>query len=553
MPADLSADLIVVNAVIVTADPFLPRAGALAARRGRILALGDAAAMRALAGPGARVIDAGGRMVLPGLQDTHLHLQDSGHEYASAAALDDARGPDELVALLAAFARAQPHGPGGPRGWVQGVGFYTGVFHDGNLTRGLLDRAVPDRPAFILGSDGHNACINSAACREVGLDAATADPAGGHFVRDAQGMPTGMLHESAVTWVQARMPAPSEADYAEGVRFAQALANRHGITGVIDASIQERHARVYRAMDAADALTLRVAATARVDPSESTAGALERVSALRDGAAGTRLFRVHSAKFFLDGVFENRTATMLADYSDAAGGNAPLLFAPGQVPELFTAFDAARFQIHTHVIGDGAVRAALDALEAARRANGAWPSHHQLAHVQSIDPADLARFAALGAMANIQPYWARNEPSVTDVTLPMVGAARAPMVYAFRSMIEAGADFALSSDWGVTTLDPFRIMETALTRQPPGGRGREPFLPNEALTRAQCLAGYTVNAARAAWRGADTGRLAPGCHADLIVLDRDILACDPYALGETSVLLTLLGGAEVWRDPGFDG
>jgi len=135
----------------------------------------------------------------------------------------------------------------------------------------------------------------------------------------------------------------------------------------------------------------------------------------------------------------------------------------------------------------------------------------------------------------------------------MVGAARAPMVYAFRSMIEAGADFALSSDWGVTTLDPFRIMETALTRQPPGGRGREPFLPNEALTRAQCLAGYTVNAARAAWRGADTGRLAPGCHADLIVLDRDILACDPYALGETSVLLTLLGGAEVWRDPGFDG
>lgn len=549
MSADppIFADLIVVNADIVTADPFRPRAAALAARAGRVIALGASDAIRALAGTGAHVIDAGGRMVLPGFQDTHLHLQDSGHDYASAAVLDDARTIDGLVSLLADFGAAHPDG------WVQGVGFYSGVYHDGNLTRQVLDRAAPDRPVFIYASDGHSACINSAACRAVGLDASTADPPGGHFVKDDDGTPTGMLHESAVTWVQARMPAPTDADYARGVRFAQAHANRHGITGVIDASVGERHARVYRALDAAGALTLRIGAAARVDPSEATADALGRVEALRREAADSRLFRIHSAKFFLDGVLENRTAAMLADYSDARGGNAPLLFAPEQVPELFTAFDAARFQIHTHAIGDGAVRAALDGLAAARRANGAWPSFHQVAHVQCIDPADLARFAPLGAMANIQPLWARNEPSITDVALPMVGPARTPMVYAFRSLIDAGADFAFSSDWGVSTLNPFPIMETALTRQPPGGRQREPFLPDEALTRAECVAGYTVNAARAAWAETDTGRLVPGCHADLIVVDRDILACDPYELGATSVLLTLLGGREVWRDPGFDG
>lgn len=542
MPA---ADLILINADILTMDPLRPRVPALAAAGGRVLALGDGQEMRALAGPGARVVDCGGRMVLPGLQDTHIHLQDSGFDYGGSAALDAARTAEDLVRRLADFAK------GSNAAWVTGVGWYTGVFHDGNLTRQVLDRAAPDRPCFILGSDGHNACVNSAACAALGLDSDTPDPPGGHFVRDAAGEPTGMLHESALGWARARMPAPTDGDYEAGVRFGQALANRHGITGVIDALVEDRHARVYRRMAEAGALTLRVAATARVDPSETVAQAVERVSTLRrEAAAGPERFRIHSAKFFLDGVFENRTATMLEPYSDATGGNAPLLFAPEQVPALFTAFDAARFQIHAHVIGDGAVRAALDGVEAARQANGAWPGLHQLAHVQCVDPADLPRFAALGVMANIQPFWARHAPSVTEVTLPKLGPERGRRVYAFRSLLDAGADFALSSDWGVTTLNPFPIMETAMTRQPTGG-GAAPFLPEQALTRRECLLGYTLNAARAAWRGQETGQLSPGARADLIVLDRDLLACDPVAFGETQVMLTLVEGAEVWRDPGF--
>ncbi|MDI7863130.1 amidohydrolase [Rhizobiaceae bacterium n13] len=543
----LRPELIVVNANIVTMDPLTPRAEALAVVGGRVAALGSTAEIAAFGEATTRIVDAGGRLVLPGFQDTHIHLQDSGYHYGMTAALDDARTPEDLQQILRDFAA----GNGGS--WVNGVGWYTGIFTEHNLDRHVLDAVVPDRPCFILASDGHNACINTRACEAVGLVRGTADPHNGHFVLDADGVPTGMLHEDAVKWVEDRMPEVSDADYADGVRYGQALCNRNGITGVLDALVEERHARVYKGLAERGELTVRICATAKVFPHEETASALARVDELRCNNAH-EMFRIHSAKFFLDGVIENRTAVMLDDYSDAIGGNAPLMFGHAQVKELFTAFDAARYQIHVHVIGDGAVRAALDGLEAARDRNGLWPSLHQLAHIQCIDPSDIPRFRELGAVANVQALWARHEPSVTDVALPMVGEARGKWMYAFRSLIDAGADWTLSSDWGVSTLNPFQIMETALTRQPPRKEGDHPvFLPEQRLTREECIKGYTVNAARTAWREASTGSLSVGKYADIIILDRDILTCDPYDIGDTEVLLTLLGGREVHRAEGFAG
>ena len=283
----------------------------------------------------------------------------------------------------------------------------------------------------------------------------------------------------------------------------------------------------------------------RVEASETTEGALARVSALR-AAHQSEMFRIHSAKFFLDGVIENRTAAMIDDYSDAEGGNAALMFSPNQINDMFTAFDAARFQIHVHAIGDLAVRAALDGMEAARHANAPWPSWHQIAHIQCIDPADVPRFAELGVVANIQPLWARLEPSVSEVALPMVGPERGKWMYAFRSLVDAGAMAALSSDWPVSTLNPFQIMETAMTRQPPKAEGDFPvFLPEQCLSLDECVEGYTINAARAGWREATTGSLAPGKWADFIVIDRDLWATDPRDIGDTEVLLTMLGGKPV--------
>ncbi len=538
-----SPDLILLNARIVTMDPVWPTAQALAVSGGRVAALGSDADIRALAGKATRVVDAGGRMVLPGLQDTHIHLQDSGQDYSQNAVLSEARTPDELVDILVAFAAKQA------TPWITGVGWYSGVFSADNLDRALLDRAVPDRPCMIVASDGHNACLNSLAVAATGLQDA-ADPQNGHFVRDGQGRATGMVYEEAVAWVEARMPELTDDSFVAGITWGAGLANRHGITGVLDARVKERHVRIYNRMAAEDALTVRVGSTALVNAFDKTSEAVERLSDFRAGAQND-MFKVHSAKFFFDGVVENGTAAMIAPYSDT-GLNAPVMFETAQIAEMFTAFDAARFQIHVHCIGDMAVRAALDGMEAARRSNCAWPSDHQIAHIQFIDPADVGRFRPLGVMANVQPLWARHESSVDDVAVPAAGNERSQWMYAFRSLLDTGAGMALSSDWGVSTLNPFEIMETAVTRQPPKAEGSiPPFLPEQRISRIEALRGYTTMAARAAWRSFDTGSLGIGKYADLIVIDRDFLTCDAYDIGDTRVLLTLLGGQEVWRVDDF--
>jgi predicted amidohydrolase YtcJ len=221
------------------------------------------------------------------------------------------------------------------------------------------------------------------------------------------------------------------------------------------------------------------------------------------------------------------------------------MFGEEQTKSLFTALDAARFAIHVHVIGDAAARRALDGLAAARAANGAWPAAHQLAHLQLVDPADYARLPGL-ATANIQPLWARLEPPYSDPSLAMIGPARQADTYAFRKMLDAGADWCLSSDWPVSTLNPFEIIETAITRAKRLDDAPEPpFFADQALTIQDCVLCYTTHAARACWRDSFSGRLRPGFSADLIVLDRDIFACAPQEISETRVLLTLFKGHSV--------
>lgn len=534
----LIPDLVLINANIVTMDGLSPGAQAMAVRGGHVVALGTSAEMLALAGPDTRTLDARGRMVLPGLQDAHLHLQDSGYYNGTMADLTGVTTLEALKSRLAAHAAAHPEG------WVFGVGWYTGVFSEDNLSGADLDEVTGDRPCLIYSTDLHSACLNSAGCAAVGLVAGLEPPPNGRFSLDAEGKPTGMVHEEAIWWVQAQMAPPTDADYIRGVHYGQRLANSHGITGIIDASVNERHARVYGAMAEAGSLTLRIAGAAKIDASESVDGALERLSALRR-RHGAGLFILHSAKFFLDGVMENRTAAMVEGYKDAPGGNAPLMFAPEVIKAMFAAFDAARFQIHVHVIGDLAARAALDGLEHARAVNGAWPGLHQLTHLQFLQPQDIPRLGELGCVANIQTLWARHAPS-TEVAAAMAGPELAALMYPFRALIDGGAHWTLTSDWGVSTLNPFQIMETATTRQPPGKPDHPVFLPEQRLTRAEALQGYTTHAAAATWRPR-TGRLAPGSCADFIIIDRDILTCPAHEIGATQVLATYLAGEEVYR------
>jgi hypothetical protein len=338
-----------------------------------------------------------------------------------------------------------------------------------------------------------------------------------------------------------RLPALTEAHWSLGLAAGMAHANAHGITGVLDPRITAQEARLYGAAARAGGLTLRVAGAALVTEADTAESALARLNALRAAHPGPD-FHVQSAKFFMDGVFENRTAATLHPYADAPGGLAPCMFDAAQTVALMTALDAARFAIHVHVIGDAAARRAIEGLEAARRANGPWPAQHQLAHLQLVDPADVARIAGL-ATANIQPLWARIEPPFSDPSLAMIGPARWPDTYAFRRMLAAGADWCLSSDWPVSSLNPFEIMETAITRQKrTDDDPQPPFCADQALTLDECLLGYTTHAARACWRDGYTGMLRTGFSADAVILDRDPWAIPPQELSRTRVLATLFKG-----------
>ena len=532
--------LLLHNARIRTMHPARPWADWLLMSEGRVQALGQGE-------PPAchKRIDAGGRLVLPGLQDAHVHLLSGGTDLATAALLYDCAGLDELLAVLKAHAVAHSDLP-----VVLGSGWQPGIFGDHNFTAAVLDRVVPDRPAVIYDSSFHNACLNSAALRVAGIGRDTPDPPNGHILRDAGGKATGMLHEEAIPWAGARLPYLTDEHQMMGLLAGQAHANRHGITGVLDPRVTELEAGIYGRAEAEGLLTLRVAGAALVTEADSPETALARLGAMRD-AHKEPMFQVQSAKFFMDGVFENRTAACLQPYADPLGGNAPCMFGAEETKALFTALDAARFAIHVHVIGDAAARRAIEGLEAARVANGAWPAQHQLAHLQLVDPADHRRLAGL-ATANIQPLWACYDPVIPDIALDMIGRARLAETYAFRKMLDAGADWCLSSDWPVSTLNPFEIMATAVTRKASGaGNPREPFLPAEALTVEEAVLGYTTHAARACWRDGHTGILRPGFSADLIVLDRDIFQVAPEEVAETRVLLTLFRGDEVWRDPAF--
>lgn len=527
------------NARIRTMDPCNPHADWVLMRDGRIAALGKGDPPHA-----ASQIDARGRLVLPGFQDAHIHLLSGGIDIATAAFLYDVASEGELIDVLAAHAAAHPDLP-----IVLGSGWQAGVFGDHNLTASVIDRAVSDRPVVIYDSSFHNACLNSRAIELAGVQS-MADPPNGHVVRDAAGRATGMLHEEVIPVVTALLPDLTDNDRMAGLRAAQAHANQHGITGVLDARISEMEARIYARGEAEDALTLRVAGTALVTEADTPGTAVARLSALRAAHPGPD-FHVHSAKFFMDGVFENRTAAMLAPFADAPGGNAPCMFGAEQTKALMTALDAARFAIHVHVIGDAAARRAIEGLEAARAANGPWPAQHQLAHLQVMDPADYARLQGL-ATANIQPLWARYEPPYSDPSLSMIGPERQRDTYAFRKMLDQGADFCLSSDWPVSTLNPFEIIETAITRTKRLEDDPEvPFFPDQGLTIEECVQGYTVNAARACWRDHETGMLRVGYSADLIVLDRDIFAIPATDISSTLVLATLFKGVEVWHAKGW--
>lgn len=540
-----TAEMIITNANIHTMDDHCPRADAIAIRDGRILAVGTNMDIEAFADEKTRRVDALGKLMLPGLQDTHVHFQLSSADLYHNAALYEAKTLDELLTIIRDFARANPEKP-----WIRGVGFSSARFNSEQLTKELLDSVTDGRPALMFASDYHNGWANSAAFEAAGVRPGSPEPENGNYMRLADGTPKGWLIEDAI-WAMSRIaPSYSDADYLEAMAHYSKIFNSRGITGVLDAMVSRNYMKNYQASYDRGDLTLRVRATSKVFAHKPLAEQLSELIDLRNTYHGDRV-SLHSAKFFLDGVLENGTAVLLEPRSDT-GGNAELMFTQEQINEFFAAFDRERFQLHVHSIADGAVRAAVDGIEYAQQQNGCWDARHQLAHLQVVDPADIPRFRQLGILANYQTLWAQPNPEADEIVDAMLGEERIQWTYPIGEFIRQGVTCMISSDWGVTTFEPFQIMQCAVTRQSPiTGETGPAHTPQHRISIEDAVKGYTINAAHAAWRDDCTGSLSVGKYADLIILDRDLFSISPYEIAQTQVLLTLLEGREVHRHQHF--
>ena len=542
--ANGAADLILRGGRVYTADAVGRWAGAVAVRDGRIVAVGFDADVRDLAGPSTRVVDVRGGLVLPGFQDAHIHPAYAGQGMGQAS-LHDVFSADEYVHLIREWAKAHPDAP-----WVVGDGWFMDAFEGGNPPKELLDDAVPDRPAYSASRDGHSAWVNSRALELAGITRDTPDPADGVIIRRADGEPHGTLHEGANHLVEDLIPADTEDEWVESILRAQAYLHALGITAWQDAIVRDDVGPAYRRLAEDGRLTARVVGALWWERDQGDEQVKRMIERRGDYSFGR--FRATYIKLMQDGIVENFTAGMTESYLDAEGrptGNTGKSFVePEALKRAVTMLDAEGFQCHFHAIGDRAVREALDAVGAARQANG-WNDHrHHIAHIQLIHPADVPRFREVGAVANAQPLWACAEGQMEHLTIPFIGPERAAWQYPFRSLERTGAVIAMGSDWSVSTPNPLLEMEVAVRRVAPDDRDHEPFYPDEALSLKSAIGGFTIGSAYVNHLDDETGTIRPGKLADLCVLDRDVFAPDAGYLGDAKVVLTLVDGEPVHAD-----
>jgi predicted amidohydrolase YtcJ len=536
--------------VQATADDGSP-ASSVAVVGGRIEAIGSAGDPRIqeLIGPATEVIDLRGRALLPGFQDAHVHpafagVTMIGCNLMGAASLDDA------LARIDGYAKQHPE-----REWIAGSGWRMEWFPGGTPDRQALDRVTGRRPAYLSNRDGHGAWANTRALELAGLDACTPDPADGRIEREADGEPQGTLHEGAATLVGDLVPELTFDERLAGLLFAQQHMHARGITAWQDAIVGDYLGSpdplpVYLAAAASGQLTARVEGALWWDRARD-GSQLPDILARRERGRGPR-FRANTVKIMQDGVAENFTAGMLEPYHDPTGchphGSGLSYVDPVALLGYVTQLDALGFQVHLHAIGDRAVREALNAIEAARTANGWTDNRHHIAHLQVVHPDDVRRFAELDVTANMQGLWAAHEPQMDELTIPFIGPERTARQYVFGDLVRSGARLAAGSDWAVSSANPLRAIHVAVNRSLQGATGTEaePFLPGQSLELDEALAAYTIGSAYVNHLDDETGTIEVGKLADVVVLDRDPFGAPKSEIGSTGVLATYVQGEPVY-------
>ncbi len=578
-----AATLVLRGGQVRTMDAQGRTASAVAVRGERIVAVGNDAEVSAYVGPDTRVIELAGRTLLPGFIDSHIHPAMGAERLAQCSVDGVALGVDEIVAYAlseclpnegpqAALRRPPPEAVGrlgsGPAStqpqpatevkWIQIANVNPTNFV---ATAADLDRISATRPVALHGADGHTEWVNSKALQLAGITAATPDPAGGKIERDAHGNPTGFLMDAAQYLIDSIIP-PLPLD--ERVALAQQaldIIRSKGITSVQDAWTSDSALEVYETLEAAGTLKMRVRAALMSDIGDNEAE-YQRLIALRAKYATHPLIQADAVKIFSDGVIEypTQTAAMIKPYLDDHGqptANFGGRYFDQAVLNAYVArLDKEGFTVHTHSIGDYTTHAVLDALEAAKQANGATDNRHQISHLQIVDPADFARFKALNVYANMQLFWAQPDEYSVDAVQPYILPETHRYMYPAGSLRAAGATLVGGSDWPVDASPgdpmpntPMSAMQIAVTRTNPFADSPyhgQTLHTEEVVPVADMVAAYTVNAARALRLDSKVGTIEVGKLADFVVLDHDPYDTPVNQLMQVAVTHTVFNGEVVY-------
>ncbi len=543
------ADMVFTGGAVYRVTDTDPWATAVAITGKRITYVGDDAGATSFIGTNTRVVELGGKMLMPGFQDAHVHPVDSGMTFNQCAVFD----LPKLEDLLAAIETCVEERPDAD--WIVGAGWYVSTFAPSGLPpKSLLDAIAPDTPITLLSNGAHSVWANSAAIESAGITAETKDPKGGRIDRDpATGEPSGSFQEAAMPLIQDFEPASTLKQRMAGLAYAQRLFHSFGITGVHDAYVEISRETAYTNMEAytafadAEALKMHVVAAMLFDPTLPLEPQIELFKELRQSADRQHI-KATAIKILVDGVATSYSAAMLEPYADreADGVTGTPLIPRAEMIDLVISLDALGFQIHFHSIGDAATRYSLDAIEAARAQNGERDSRHHISHIMVWDPADFGRVVDLDVIANFQALWAYRDTHYDEITRVRMGEKRSNYIYPINTLHKRGAKLAFGSDWYVSSANPLLAIEVSITRLGPDGDTTEPLLPSEAIDLATAIRAATLGAAYGNFLDKETGSIEVGKLADLIVIDKNLFDIPARDISEARVMLTLFEGESVY-------
>jgi predicted amidohydrolase YtcJ len=530
-----AADTIITNAKVYTVDKDRPRAEAVAILGDRIVGVGSAAEIDSWRGPETRIIDARGRLLLPGFNDAHVHFIDGGMQLDSVD-LKDAATPEEFAKRIGERAQQRPNE------WVQGGDWDEQKWNPAQLpTRQLIDGVTGNTPVAVGRYDGHVMLVNTVALRLAKITSKTPDPPGGTIVRDTQGNPTGVLKDAAMDLVYKVIPPLTAEQRAAATKRALAYAAQLGVTSVQHMNPSFDNVRTYMELAERGELTSRI----YVAPME-TEWKTQAAAGLRR-AFGSPYLRMGAVKGYADGSLGATTAYFFDPYTDAPNTRGllsaemhPITAMRGRLMK----DDAAGLQLCIHAIGDQAISITLDMFSDIVKANGARDRRLRIEHAQHMAAKDFARFAELGVIASVQPYQAIDDGRWAE---KRIGPERAKTTYAFRTFLDNHVRLALGTDWTVAPLDPLQTIYAAVTRATLDGKNPNGWVPEQKLTVAEAVEGYTLGSAYAEFQEHEKGTIAAGKLADMVLLSDDIFTIPPEAIKDVKVDLTMTGGKVVYE------